>query len=78
MISFDVHRVERIRPEVIHFNDFTVLHLHLEGQGIPDNTKIVLYCYTAGPKEIGQQDQPNVPMDLLNQLGLAIENAKQY
>lgn len=65
MINFDIHNVTKIRPQIKKFKDFTALYLHLEG--LQEPIRILVYL----------DKDTNVPMELLNDLGPVIENAKR-
>jgi len=67
MLNLDAHNITKIVPIIHRFGNFTVLYLYLEGP--KEQTKITFFL---------DEDNRDVPMDLLNQLGPAIENAKEY
>lgn len=63
MLNLDIHKVKSVKIEIKYFGDFNTMSLRID-DGV-QVTRISLFC----------DKNVNLPMDLLNQLGPAIEGA---
>lgn len=67
-VGVSLHGVTGIRPEIMHFKGFSVLYLYFES---PTHGTLKVTAFYGENYNSPEQ----TPMDLLNQLGPAIENA---